>query len=125
MVRREDGDFKLNDKEKYDANEFEWKCWELVGKSKIFKKNIVLLYEFPDGSWEPYIKFDFQFDRNDKIESRKIIKELRKCLDIIEERMELNEGDKEEQKILERLLSIKIKHTIRMEGLYGKKEEEI
>lgn len=119
MVRREDGDFKLDDEE------FEWKCWELVGKSKIFKKNIVLLYEFPDGSWEPYINFDFQFDRNDKIESRKIIKELRKCLDIIEERMELNEGDKEEQKILERLLSIKIKHTIRMKGLYGKKEEEI
>lgn len=103
MVRREDGDFKLDDEE------FEWKCWELVGKSKIFKKNIVLLYEFPDGSWEPYINFDFQFDRNDKIESRKIIKELRKCLDIIEERMELNEGDKEAPKILERLLSMKIK----------------
>lgn len=36
MVRREDGDFKLDDEEKkkYDSNEFEWKCWELVGKSK-------------------------------------------------------------------------------------------
>lgn len=110
MVRREDGDFKLDDEEKkkYDANEF-GKCWELVGKSKIFKKNIVLLYEFPDGSWEPYINFDFQFDRHDKIESRIIIKELRKCLDIIEEKMELNEGDKEARRYLKRLQSIKIK----------------
>lgn len=111
MVRREDGDFELDDEEKkkYDANEFEWKCWKLVGKSKIFKKNIVLLYEFPDGSWEPYINFDFQFDRHDKIESRIIIKELRKCLDIIEEKMELNEGDKEARRYLKRLPSIKIK----------------
>lgn len=94
---------------------------------KIFKKNIVLLYEFPDGSWEPYINFDFQFDRHNKGESRKIIKELRKCLDIIEEKMELNEGDKEARKILEEITLNKNKtkeEKLAINRLYGKKEEE-